>query len=64
MFNNSILYLCFKKPGTKDDYETLEDVAPGVRFEYDFSGASKTKREETKGGDDWLIDWLTLCMKY
>ena len=47
MFNNSILYLAFKKPGTKDDYETLEEIAPGVRFEYDFSGAVK-KREENK----------------
>ena len=50
MFNNSILYLSFKKPGTKDDYETLEEIAPGVRFEYDFSGAVK-KREENKGDD-------------
>ena len=51
MFNNSILYLCFKKPGTKDDYEALAEVAPGENFEYDFSGNVK-KREENKASDD------------
>jgi len=51
VFNNSVLYLCFKKPGTKDDYETLAEAAPGIVFEYDYSGAVK-KREEAKGADD------------
>ena len=46
-----MLYLCFKKPATKDEYEALTDVAPGVSFEYDFSGVTK-KREENKASND------------
>ena len=51
--NNSILYLCFKKPNTKDEFELLADVAPGVNLEYDYSGVVK-KREEVKKEDDWV----------
>ena len=43
-----MLYLCFKKPGTKDDFESVAEVAPGVNLEYDFSEIPK-KREENKG---------------
>ena len=48
VWNNSVLYLCFKKPGTKDDFESVAEVAPGVNLEYDFSEIPK-KREENKG---------------
>ena len=50
--NNSILYLCFKKPNTKDEFELLTDVAPGVNLEYDYSGV--VKKREDKKEDDWV----------
>ena len=48
MFNNSVLHLRFKKPGTKDDYETLEEVAPNQNFEYDYHPNTRKKPEENK----------------
>ena len=50
VFNNCVLYLCFKKVGTAE-FETLAEVAPGVNFEYDFSGNVR-KREENKAEAD------------
>ena len=50
MFNNCVLYLRFKKPGTAD-FEELEVIAPGVNFEYDFSGNVR-KREDNKTDAD------------
>ena len=62
VFNNSTVYLCFKKPGTKDEFENLTEVAPGQTFEYAFSGHAR-KADGTKPGagagaganDEWSL---------
>ena len=46
MFDNCLLYLRFRKPNTKDDFETLAEVAPGENFAYDFPGAVKKKEDD------------------
>ena len=46
----------FKKPNTKDDFEPLEEIAPGVDFSYDFPAMPKKKED-----DHWqLIESHTL----
>lgn len=47
---NTILYLSFKKPGTKDEFEDLKEVA-GQEFEYDFPGGPRKKVEEAPKDD-------------
>ena len=44
MFNNTELWLVFRKPGTKDDWDDLTEVA-GQVFEYDYP---RPKKEEGK----------------
>ena len=51
VFNDAEVYLCFKKPNTKDEFEPLTEVANGQTFEYDYSGNVKKKGEENKDGD-------------
>ena len=46
VFNNCILYMGFKKPNTKDDFEPLEEIAPGVDFSYDFPSMPKKKDDD------------------
>jgi hypothetical protein len=45
VLNDTVLYLRFKIPGTKDDYDPLREVANGQEFTYQFT---TRKKEETK----------------
>ena len=48
----------FKKPNTKDDFEPLEEIAPGVDFSYDFPAMPKKKED-----DHWqLIESLSKAL--
>lgn len=44
MFNDTVLFILFKKPGTKDDYDDLTEVAK-QEFFYDYP---IRKKEEVK----------------
>ena len=50
VFDNSIVYLCFKKPATKDEFEPLTEVALGQTFEYDYSGHVRKADGARAGG--------------
>ena len=45
MNNDTVVYCCIKKPGTKDEWEELANVA-GEVFEYEYP--AKSKPEEKK----------------
>ena len=46
MFNDAVLYVLFKKPGTKDEFDDLTEVA-GQTFYYDYA----QKKPEPKKDD-------------
>lgn len=48
VFNDTELYVLFRKPGTKDEFDELEKVA-GQEFSYDYP---VKKKEEPKNDDD------------
>ena len=48
VFNNTELWLLFRKPGTKDDWDDLTEVA-GQVFEYDYP---RPKKEEGKKAEE------------
>ena len=48
VFNDSVVYCCFKKPGTKDEFDDLAEVA-GEEFSYDYP---LKKKEEVKTIDE------------
>ena len=39
---NTTLYICFKKPGTKDEFDDLKEVA-GQDFEYEYQADTTRK---------------------
>jgi len=45
VLNDTVLFLRFKIPGTKDDYDPLREVANGQEFTYQFT---TRKKEEVK----------------
>lgn len=47
VFNDSVIYVCFRKPGTKDEFDELEKVA-SQEFFYDYPAK---KKEEVKTTD-------------
>ena len=44
VFNDTVIYVLFRKPGTKDEFDELEKVA-GQEFFYDYPAK---KKEEPK----------------
>ena len=54
MFNDTVLYVLLKKPGTKDEFDDLTAVS-GQEFTYDYPAK---KKEEVKPGDDWPFRFL------
>jgi hypothetical protein len=48
VFNDTVLYVLLKKPGTKDEFDDLTAVS-GQEFTYDYPAK---KKEEVKPGDD------------
>ena len=53
--NDTELFLLIHKPGTKDEYEALEEVS-GQEFEYDYP--QKKKEEKKKEEDDEWFNCL------
>ena len=45
MDTNTTLYVLFKKPGTKDEWDDIKEVA-GQDFEYEYQGGKK--KEEAR----------------
>ena len=46
VFNDTLLYLCFKKPGSRDEFDDLTEVA-GQEFSY--NNPYKKKEEDAPG---------------
>ena len=51
IFNNTELYVLFKKPGTKDEYDDLTEVA-GQVFEYDYPRPKIEEKKKAAAGED------------
>ncbi|CDW87793.1 UNKNOWN [Stylonychia lemnae] len=49
LFNDSVVYICLKKPNTKDEFEDLADVS-GQQFEYEYP--PKKKEEPVAQSED------------
>ena len=51
--NDTELYLLVHKPGTKDEFEPLEEVS-GIEFEYEYP---QKKKEEPKKKEEDDEEW-------
>ena len=56
--------MLFKKPGTKEDYDDLTEVA-GQVFEYDYPRPKIEEKKKAAADDDWCsfenekrLEWL------
>ena len=54
VMNDTELYLLIHKPGTKDEFEPLEEVS-GQEFEYEYPQKKKEEKKKEEDADEWPI---------
>ena len=50
--NDTELYLLIHKPGTKDEFEALEEVS-GKEFEYEYPQKKKEEKKKEEDAEEW-----------